>query len=155
MNSPLDTGISDQGLLLIENRLANRKTICEWSRVLMGPIDDQCGVEQGGVNSSDFYIVYNNEQLQVAQDSELGVPFGPVTVSSVGQADDVALISNDIYALQGLLDLSLTYCKKFNVTLCQSKTKLQVYSRRSSELAAFFSKIVSSILSVCWLFRRS
>ena len=111
----------------------------------MGPIDDQCGVEQGGVNSSDFYKVYNNEQLQVAQDSELGVPFGPVTVSSVGQADDVALISNDIYALQGLLDLSLTYCKKFNVTLCQSKTKLQVYSKRSSELAAFFSKIVSPI----------
>ena len=55
-----DTGISDQGLLLIENRLANRKTICEWSRVLMGPIDDQCGVEQGGVISSDFYKVGNN-----------------------------------------------------------------------------------------------
>ena len=50
-----ETGISDQGLIMIDKRLANRKTICEWSKILMGTIKDQCGVEQGGVNSSDYY----------------------------------------------------------------------------------------------------
>ena len=64
----------------------------------MGPIADECGVEQGGVNSSEFYKVYNNEQLQVAQNSRFGVPIGPVTISSIGQADDVALISNNIHS---------------------------------------------------------
>ena len=140
-----ETGISDQGLIMIDKRLANRKTICEWSKILMGPIKDQCGVEQGGVNSSDYYKVYNNEQLRAAQESELGVNIGPVTISSIGQADDVVLVSNDIYALQGLLDLSLNYCSKYNVKLSPGKTKIQVFCTKSSELTAFYSKIVSPI----------
>jgi hypothetical protein len=83
-----EADIRDQGLL-------NWKTVCEWNKIRMGPINDQCGVEQ--INSSDYYKVYNNEQLQVAQDSECGVNIGPVTISSISQADDVALISNAIY----------------------------------------------------------
>ena len=111
----------------------------------MDPITDQCGVEQGGISSSDYYKVYNNQQLQEAQDSLLGVPIGPVTISSIGQADDVVLLSNDIYALQALLDLSLSYCRKNHVTLCSEKTKLQVYSTKSTEMEAFYSKIISPI----------
>ena len=41
----------------------------------MGPIQDECGVEQGGINFSDFYKIYNNEQLNLAQESGFGVPF--------------------------------------------------------------------------------
>ena len=107
INNLYEYGVQDQGVILIDQRLKNRKTVCEWDKVLMGPIKDECGVEQGGKNSSDFYKVYNNEQLNDAQESEFGVPLGPVTVSGIGQADDVALLSNDLHALQGLLDLSL------------------------------------------------
>ena len=39
----------------------------------MGPAEDVTGFEQGGVNSSDYYKIYNNEQLKVAQESKLGV----------------------------------------------------------------------------------
>ena len=140
-----DVGIQDQGLILINSRLSSRKTILEWNKTLMGPIADECGVEQGGVNSSEFYKVYNNEQLQVAQNSRFGVPIGPVTISSIGQADDVALISNNIHSLQALLDLTLSYCKKYHVTLCHDKTKLQVFSSRATEVEAFHSKIISPI----------
>ena len=139
------TGIHDQGLTMIATRLTNRKTVCEWKKILMGPITDECGVEQGGISSSDYYKVYNNQQLQEAQESLLGVPIGPVTISSIGQADDVVLLSNDIYALQALLDLSLSYCRKNHVTLCSEKTKLQVYSTKSTEMEAFYSKIISPI----------
>ena len=41
------------------------------------------------MNSSDYYKLYNNEQLVVAQDSGLGVDIGSGVVSAVGQADDV------------------------------------------------------------------
>ena len=37
------------------------------------------------------------EQLEVAQNSDLGVAIGPVTISCIGQADDVALVSNYIF----------------------------------------------------------
>ena len=147
INNIYEYGIQDQGLLIIDQRLKNRKTVCEWDRVLMGPIVDECGVEQGGKNSSDFYKIYNNEQLNLAQDSELGVPLGPVTISGIGQADDVALLSNDLHSLQGLLDLSLYYCEKYHVSLSPGKTKLQVYSAKNSELEASIAQS-TSILNI-------
>ena len=66
INNLYEYGIKDQGLILIDQRLKNRRTMCKWNKVLMGPIHDQCGFEQGGVNSSDYYKVYNNEQLELA-----------------------------------------------------------------------------------------
>ena len=98
----------------------------------MGPIEDQQGLEQGGCSSSDFYKVYGQEQLRLAQQSGLGVPLGPIIVSAVGQADDCALISNDIYSLSYLLRLTTVFCRKYCVELSAEKTKLQVFSRNGS-----------------------
>ena len=145
VNNLYDYGINDQGIILINQRLTNRRTVCEWNKVQMGPIMDECGVEQGGVNSSDLYKVYNNEQLELAQDSNLGVPIGPVTISAIGQADDVTIVSNNLDALQGLLDLSMYYCDKYHVSLSTEKTKLQVYSSKTTEMEAFYAKTVSTI----------
>ena len=44
-------------------------------------------------------------------------------MSCVGQADDVALLSNDVYSLHNILQLTLSYCEKFHVKLCSTKTK--------------------------------
>ena len=41
-------GTTGQGLLYINSTLENRKTFVEWDKVLMGPIGDLVGVEQGG-----------------------------------------------------------------------------------------------------------
>ena len=94
-------GMSGNSILYINNRLLNRITFCEWEQKLMGPIYDQHGLEQGGCNSSDLYKVYNNDLLKLFQRSEQGVEFGNgLTISSVGQADDVAILSNDINNLR-------------------------------------------------------
>ena len=50
----------------------------------MGPIYDEQGLEQGGVNSSDFYKIFGSEQLGTAQASKLGVSLGPIVVSGIG-----------------------------------------------------------------------
>ena len=50
INNLYHHGIKDQGLLLLDNRLKHRKTVCEWNGQLMGPIDDRWGLEQGGKN---------------------------------------------------------------------------------------------------------
>ena len=114
----------------------------------MGPIHDSWGVEQGGRNSSEFYKVFNNSQLETAQNSGLGVDLGGtnnLVVSAIGQADDVALVSNDIFALQNLLQLSLQYCKRHHVELRADKTKLQAYSNKSSESLAYYAKIINPV----------
>ena len=118
-------GMSGNSILYMNNRLLNRISYCEWEQKIMGPIYDEHGLEQGGCNSSDLYKIYNNDLLNLIQKSNQGVYLGNgLTISSVGQADDVALLSNDVHSLQNILTLTLNYCKRFNIELCAGKTKL-------------------------------
>ena len=111
----------------------------------MGPSSDTTGFEQGGINSSDYYKLYNNSQLDTAQDSGLGVDLGSCTVSAVGQADDVILVANDIDSLSLLVRLTEHYCAKYRVTLVPSKTKLLAYHTDSQELLVKHAQVVNPI----------
>ena len=121
------SGTRGHQLLFIKERLKNRLTFCEWDKTLMGPIGDLLGVEQGGVNSDQYYKMTNNEQLESAQASSLGVPLHDVVISSVGQADDVFLSTNNLNSLNNLLYLTKQYCSKYKVSLVPEKTKLQLF----------------------------
>ena len=138
-------GTSDQGLHYLNNRLSNRVTYCEWDKTLMGPIHDLLGVEQGGMNSDRLYKLANNNQIKVAQQSLQGVDMGSMVTSCIGQADDSALLSNDIFALQNLLLLTLQYCEEYSVTLVPEKTKLLAFCPSGSEDAVSYAKIISPI----------
>ena len=102
----------------------------EWEGAVMGPAKDTTGFEQGGINSSDFYKLYNNEQIKSAQESKLGVDIGSDVISGIGQADDVMLASSCLHSLQMLVTLTEQYCAKFRVKLEPSKTKLLVYHNK-------------------------
>lgn len=114
------------GLLHINNRLEHRKTVADWDKVLMGPITDQQGVEQGGVNSSDFYKIYSKSQLQIAQNSKLGVPLSrKLVVSAIGQADDTALVSNNLH----LYRISLNYLSTTATSTMLSSVLIKQYCK--------------------------
>ena len=139
----LDT-TSDQRIRYWDLRLANRTTFCQWEGETMGPIHDQLGLEQGGPNSSELYKLYNNEQLRSAQDSGLGTAVSGVPVAAVGQADDTALLSNDIHQIQCLLNLSIQYCNKHQVQLSAAKTKLLVFSKKETDYTKY-SKLLEPL----------
>ena len=125
-------GVDGDALIYINDRLSNRKTYCDWDKTIMGPILDEHGTEQGGINSSDYYKIYNNPLLELLQASKQGVSLGnKLTISAIGQADDVAVSSNNIYMLYNLLVLALDYCKRYNVELCADKTKLLLYADKT------------------------
>ena len=109
----------------------------------MGPIHDELGLEQGGVNSDRVYKLCNNNQLKTAQRSELGVKVGPAVVSAIGQADDTSLLSDSLSKLAGLVHLAEEYCSAFHVTLVPEKTKLLSYSPASYD--NFLSEILNPI----------
>ena len=46
----------------------------------MGPINDKLGVEQGGCNSDRLYKLANNAELNLTQQSQLGVQLGAAQV---------------------------------------------------------------------------
>ena len=119
-------------------------TFIEWDKEIQGPINDTIGVEQGGCASDRIYRLVNNEQIETAQQSKLGVDFGlavcpngtvdSLVLSAVGQADDIALISSSLRSLQYLLHLSKIYCEKYQVKLVGSKTKLLVFNSKDTVL---------------------
>ena len=139
-------GTKDQGLLYLNSRLKNRKTFVEWDKVLMGPINDTIGVEQGGVNSDRIYKLCNNVQLKTAQMSRLGVDMGAVVVSSVGQADDTALVSNCLTKLAGLLHLAVEYCKNYHVELVAEKTKLLAYHPSGHTQGLYIQEVLNPLI---------
>ena len=95
-------GTDDQRLIYLNERLSHRRTYCEYDKILMGPILDSRGLEQGGIFSSDLYKLYNNEQAQAAQESGLGIkldPYNKNIVSCISLADDAVLLANSIHDL--------------------------------------------------------
>ena len=119
-------GTINKDLLYINHRLEYWKTYAEWDMTMMGPISDEVGVEQGGVNSGDYYKIYGRNEHMMAQQSGLGVKLSrDLVISVIGQADDTALVSNKLHSIQNLLQLSLNYCSKANIELCPEKTVLQ------------------------------
>ena len=127
--------------MYLDQRLKSRKTYVEWDHQMMGPINDKMGVEQGGCASDRLYQLTNDEQLETAQRSELGVDMGLVVdsnnnivkqiLSAVGQADDVGLLSSCLHSLKCLLQLTEMYCSKYHVHLVSSKTKLLAFSPKN------------------------
>ena len=138
-------GSHGQGLIFLDNRLKNRITFVEWAKVLMGPIDDKLGVEQGGILSDRLYKLANNAELTLTQDSGLGAHLGPVHVASIGQADDVALVSNSPHKLQALLSLALEYAAKYHIKMVEEKTKLLCFSPPGFEQIKAYWEIVLPI----------
>ena len=124
---------ASQLLIHIDNRLAHRQTVLDWNGNLMGPILDEQGLEQGGSNSSEYYKIYSRDQLNLAQNSQLGLQIGNLSISSIGQADDTILVATDIYSLFYELELTKIFCQTNMIELSPDKTKLQCFSS-SSEL---------------------
>ena len=125
----------------------------------MGPISDKLGVEQGGCLSDRLYKLTNNVELVLTQQSTLGVVMctcNPATVTpidrckcvhvaSIGQADDVALVSNDPHRLQGLVQLAMTYASNYHITMAPEKTKLLCYTPGGQEQDTHYWEIVKPI----------
>ena len=86
---------------------------------MLGPAQDITGFEQGGINSGDYYKLYNNTKLTAAQSSCLGVHIGSSTIFAVGQADAVILAANSATGqpdLELLLILQGEACAQQNQT---------------------------------------
>ena len=138
-------GVSGTALIMIDNLLSSRATVYQWDGELLGPAKDETGFEQGGINSGDYYKLYNNEQLTTAQSSSLGVDIGSSIVSAVGVADDVILAANDIDSLRLLARLTETYCAKYRVKLVPSKTKLLPVSAPRHYYLVNYAELVNPV----------
>ena len=141
-------GTRGETLQFINNRLANRTTYLEWDKVLMGPLFDELGLEQGGVGSSDYWKVFARRQLDMCQESGLGVQLFDQVVSSIGQADDCAVVSTDLHSIKLLLELNMFFSHTHKISFNPPKTVLQVFSKPSHSDRVYIDKIFHPV-TIC------
>ena len=67
--------------------------------------------------SITLLVTENTEHLENAQDLGFGAFVHGEHVSAIGLADDVICISQDIFLLNHILNISLDYCQKYHVTI--------------------------------------
>ena len=125
-------GIKDDIWNYLDQRHKNRITYIKWDQKLLGPIHDNRGGEQGGINVSDLYRTYNREQLTTSDMTGLGAYIGSTHIAAIGQADDVALISTSPYALISLAKLTVLYYQKYFVQLAEEKTQIFKPSKKTT-----------------------
>ena len=145
IRNAFQAGSRGKGLLYLNERLGSRCTFVEWDKVLMGPIYDKIGVEQGGCLSDRLYKLANNEQHSVAQASSLGLHMDEVCLSSIGLADDTCLLSSSVFNLQNLVVLTEEYCHKYEVELVPEKTKLLCFTPRGADLDSYYWQPASPV----------
>ena len=75
----------------------------------------------------------------------MGVDVTHACISSIGLADDLALLSNDVFKLQNLVLLTEEYCAKNHVELVPEKTKLLCFVPKGHELSTFYYKLMSPV----------
>ena len=138
---------ADASLLYLANRLSSRRTFLQFSTTLMGPIQDQRGVEQGGVNSGDQFQVVNTEELVTTQSSGLGLNMGGVSVASIGFADDVALLSPSPHALQSLLNISQSLTTSRCMLNVKEKTKVLAFAPKGDVSVAYWQDVSPLIMN--------
>ena len=78
----------------------------------MGHIVEECGLEQGGVNLSDFFKIFGTEEPTSAHDSSLGVYLRSLKIGLIGKADITALLSNCLYKLNCLFLRLMAFMRK-------------------------------------------
>ena len=79
------------------------------------------------------------------QMSQLGLKVGDLHCASVGQADDVPLLSDNIHRLQCILHFAMDYAIEYHVEIVPEKNKLLCYTPSGQTLDTSYWKVVSPI----------
>ena len=58
--------MNEQAVLYMDSKLRSRVTVVEFNKTLAEQIDNEQGLEQGGVSNLDYYKIYNNDLLNLA-----------------------------------------------------------------------------------------
>ncbi|VDI14872.1 Hypothetical predicted protein [Mytilus galloprovincialis] len=116
-------GFSQQSILLISNLYENATSCVKWGNTMSNRLFNiEQGVRQGGAISADLYKVYINPLLQILSNSGLGAKIGNINCCAPTCADDIALISNNPFELQNMINLAVDFSQREGYLLQPQKS---------------------------------
>ena len=80
------------------------------------------GVRQGDILRADLYKLYINPLLDQLQNVNVGHSIGNINNNNTGCANDVALISQDIYDSQIMVNMGVDFAKSEGYELQPKKS---------------------------------
>ncbi|CAC5410725.1 unnamed protein product [Mytilus coruscus] len=116
-------GFSQQSILMTSNLYENATSCVKWGNTLSNCLFNiEQGVRQGEAISADLYKVYINPLLQILSTSGLGAKIGNINCCAPTCADDVALISNNPFELQNMINIAVDFSQREGYLLQPQKS---------------------------------
>ena len=109
----------------------NTETCIKMNGKISKPLQENLGVGQGKIRSSDHYKIYINPVLETLDNADLGINIGPINTGVSCVADDLYLLSDDQVKLQGLLDISQHYGELYRIKYGANKTVISVVGSKA------------------------
>ncbi|VDI79865.1 Hypothetical predicted protein [Mytilus galloprovincialis] len=107
---------------LIDDLHLNTSCNIKWKNQLSKEFKVHQGVKQGGLLSADLYKLYIEDLLSLYETSNQGCKIGHININAVACADDIAVLSDNPYDLQILINHALQYSQLHHYTLQPQKS---------------------------------
>ncbi|XP_063404736.1 uncharacterized protein LOC134688195 [Mytilus trossulus] len=105
-------GISEQCILMIDNLYKDATSKIKWKGNTSDAFNIEQGVRQGGTLSADLYKVYVNQLLNNFVESKLGGKIGSISCCAPTCADDIAIVGNNPFDIQVLINMEYDYSER-------------------------------------------
>ena len=119
-------GIPLSFLLILMSWYDNLMCKVRWCNAFSSPYRILAGVKQGGIMSPPLYNVYVDDLILEIKKRGVGCTVGKLFAGILIHADDIALLSPSMAALQAMLDICTKYGLEWDICFNASKTKALV-----------------------------
>ncbi|CAC5420234.1 unnamed protein product [Mytilus coruscus] len=120
---------------IIDELHKNTSCSIKWKNQLSQEFKVYQGVKQGGLLSADLYKLYIEDLLSLYENSTLGCKIGNININAVACADDIALLSDNPYDLQILVNHALQYSQLHYYTLQPQKSVIIQVENKAKKTA--------------------
>ena len=95
-----------------------------------------------------FQQVHNHLRIPGRVPAHVKMPLALLDIPFLGQADDCVPVSDDLFSLKNLLELTLDYCNKYHVLLASEKTKLLAFSPPKDAAEINYMELINELIFV-------
>ena len=127
-------GIRGKIFRVIRNIYSKNKAKVLFGSYLSPEFDIRSGVMPGSKLGPLLFLIFVNDLLNTLHESELGAKLDKLTISTLGFADDIVLISDSPEKLQRLIDMCLGWAQQNHMEFNSSKCKVMVLNRSCTGL---------------------